>query len=55
LDIEISRNLGSAFETIFDFVGEDKVKALAHFAFALVNLAIMQGNGRNMAFKILKR
>ena len=45
----------AGFETIYDFGGEDKVKALEHFAFAWINLAIMQGNGRNMAFKILKR
>lgn len=45
----------AGFETVYDFGGADKVKALEHFAFAWINLAIMQGEGRNMAFKILKR
>lgn len=50
---QLAHNAG--FQTVYDFGGGDKVKALEHFAFAWINLAIMQGNGRNMAFKILKR
>jgi 8-hydroxy-5-deazaflavin:NADPH oxidoreductase len=51
--IQLAHDAG--FETVYDFGGEDKVKALEHFAFAWINLAIMKGNGRNMAFKILKK
>ena len=43
------------FETTYDFGGADKVKALEHFAFGWINLAIRQGQGRNIALKILKR
>ena len=46
---------GAGFEKTYDFGGTDKVKALEHFAFGWINLAIMQGEGRQMAFKILKR
>jgi hypothetical protein len=33
----------------------DKVELLEKFACSGINLAIMQGHGRNMAFKVLKR
>ena len=45
----------AGFEKTYDFGGADKVKALEHFAFGWINLAIMQGEGRQMAIKILKR
>ncbi len=45
----------AGFETVYNFGGADKVKALEHFAFGWINLAIMQGEGRQMALKILKR
>lgn len=51
--IRLAQDIG--FEKVYDFGGTDKVKALEHFAFGWINLAIMQGQGRQMAFKILKR
>lgn len=50
---ELAQDLG--FEQTYDFGGNDKVKLLEQFAMAWINLAIMQGNGRNMIFKIIKR
>lgn len=43
------------FETCYDFGGDDKVELLEKFATAWINLAILQGHGRNMAFKLIKR
>ena len=39
----------------YDFGGSDRVELLEKFAFSWINLAIMQGVGRNMAFKVVKR
>ncbi len=54
-DIAIQLAKDAGFETVYNFGGADKVKALEHFAFGWINLAIMQGEGRQMALKILKR
>ncbi len=43
------------FKECYDFGGDDKVQLLEDLAFSWINLAIMQGNGRNMAFIIKKR
>jgi predicted dinucleotide-binding enzyme len=45
----------AGFENCYDFGGDDKVDLLEQFAFCWINLAIMQGQGRNMAFKVIKR
>lgn len=50
---QLSEDAG--FEVCYDFGGNDKVALLEQFAFSWINLAIMQGHGRNMAFKLLKR
>lgn len=50
---QLSQDLG--FGQVYDFGGFDKIGLLEQFAMAWINLAIMQGEGRNMAFKILKR
>ena len=47
--------LDAGFEKCYHFGGDDKVALIEQFAFTWINLAIMQGEGRNMAFKILKR
>ncbi len=47
--------LDAGFATCWDFGGDDKAQLLEHFALSWINLAIMQGHGRNMAFKIVKR
>lgn len=50
---ELSREAG--FENCYDFGDEDKVELLEQFALAWINLAIMQKEGRDIAFKVLKR
>ncbi|NBB77628.1 MAG: NAD(P)-binding domain-containing protein [Bacteroidetes bacterium] len=43
------------FENCYDFGGDDKFELIEQFAMAWINLAIMQGEGRNIGFKVLKR
>lgn len=50
---ELSKEAG--FENCYDFGGADKVELLEQFALAWINLAIMQKEGRDIAFKVLKR
>jgi hypothetical protein len=50
---QLSKDAG--FSTCWDFGGDDKVQLLEYFALSWINLAIMQGHGRNMAFKLIKR
>lgn len=47
--------LDAGFGSCIDFGKSDKVELLEKFALSWINLAIMQGHGRNMAFKLLKR
>ena len=47
--------LDAGFGACCDFGGDDRVEALEKLAFAWINLAIFQGLGRNVAFKVLKR
>lgn len=47
--------LDAGFGACFDFGNSDKVELLEKFALSWINLAIMQGHGRNIAFKLLKR
>ncbi len=47
--------LDAGFANCYDFGGDDRVLLLEQFAFAWINLAIMQGHGRGMAFKVLMR
>jgi predicted dinucleotide-binding enzyme len=47
--------LDAGFGSCMDFGKSDKVELLEKFALSWINLAIMQGNGRNMAFKIVRR
>ena len=50
---QLAKDLG--FATCYDFGGDDKVELLEKFALSWINLAIMQGHGRNLAFKLVKR
>jgi predicted dinucleotide-binding enzyme len=50
---QLAKDLG--FATCYDFGGDDKVELLEKFALSWINIAIMQGHGRNLAFKLLKR
>lgn len=54
---EIAKQLAldAGFSTCWDFGGDDKAQLLEYFALSWINLAIMQGHGRNMAFKVIKR
>ncbi len=50
---QLARDAG--FAECYDFGGDDKVALLEQFALAWINLAIMQGQGRDIAFKVLRR
>jgi 8-hydroxy-5-deazaflavin:NADPH oxidoreductase len=54
---EIAMHLAEdiGFGKCYDFGGDDKVVLLEQFAFCWINLAIMQGQGRNIGFGVLKR
>lgn len=47
--------LDAGFGTCWDFGKADKVVLLEQFALAWINLAIMQGHGRDIAFRLLRR
>ncbi|HAS43898.1 MAG TPA: NADPH-dependent F420 reductase [Microscillaceae bacterium] len=45
----------AGFENCYDFGKSDKVVLLEQFALSWINLAIMQGLGRDIGFKLIKR
>lgn len=45
----------AGFENCYDFGGEDQVELLEKFALSWINLAIFQGMGRNIGFKLIAR
>jgi 8-hydroxy-5-deazaflavin:NADPH oxidoreductase len=47
--------LDAGFAECYDFGGSDKADLLEKFALSWINLAIMRGYGRNIAFKVIKR
>ncbi len=47
--------LDAGFAECYDFGGDDRVSLLEQFALAWINLAIMQGQGRGIAFKVIRR
>ena len=47
--------LDAGFGECYDFGGNDKEGLLESFALCWINLAIIQGQGRNIGFKIVKR
>lgn len=47
--------LDAGFENCYNFGGDDKVALLEQFALCWINLAMMQGQGREMMFKLVKR
>ncbi len=51
--IALTKEMG--FGNCYDFGGDDKVVLLEQFALSWINLAIMQGMGRNIAFKLISR
>jgi predicted dinucleotide-binding enzyme len=50
---QLSKDAG--FENCYDVGGNDKFQLMEQFAFFWINLAMMQGHGREIAFKLLKR
>jgi len=54
---EVARQLAldCGFGSCWDFGKSDKVELLEKFALSWINLAIMQGHGRNIAFKVVRR
>ncbi|MBK8564105.1 MAG: NAD(P)-binding domain-containing protein [Saprospiraceae bacterium] len=47
--------LDAGFVTCWDFGKADKVVLLEQFALSWINLAIMQGHGRDIAFRVVRR
>ena len=47
--------LDCGFASCIDFGKSDKVELLEKFALSWINLAIMQGHGRDIAFKVVRR
>lgn len=47
--------LDAGFAECYDFGKADRVELLEQFALAWINLAIFQGHGRKIGFKLLKR
>lgn len=45
----------AGFGTCWDFGKADKLQLLEQFALAWINLAIMQGHGRDIAFRLVRR
>jgi 8-hydroxy-5-deazaflavin:NADPH oxidoreductase len=54
---EVARQLAldAGFGTCWDFGKGDKVALLEQFALSWINLAIIQGHGRDMAFRLVRR
>lgn len=50
---QLAKDIG--FAECWDFGGDDKVELLEKLALSWINLAIMQGHGRNLAFKVIRR
>lgn len=50
---KLAKDLG--FENCYDFGGDNKFTLIEQFAMAWINLAIMQGEGRDIGFKVLRR
>ncbi|OQA03013.1 MAG: hypothetical protein BWY67_02486 [Bacteroidetes bacterium ADurb.Bin397] len=54
-DIAVQLAIDCGFENCYDFGKSDKVSLLEKFALSWINLAIMQGHGRDIAFRIVRR
>jgi len=55
--IEISTQLANeiGFENVYHFGGNDKFGLIEQFAMCWINLAILQKQGRDLAFKVVRR
>lgn len=54
-EVATALSLAIGFGKVYDFGGDDKVPLIENFAMAWINLAILQKQGRNIAFKVLHR
>ena len=54
-DVARALALECGFGACIDFGGADKVELLEQLALAWINLAMMQGNGRDIAFRLMRR
>jgi 8-hydroxy-5-deazaflavin:NADPH oxidoreductase len=54
-DIAVQLAIDCGFENCYDFGKSDKVELLEQFALSWINLAIMQGMGRDIAFRLVRR
>lgn len=54
-DIAVQLAIDCGFENCYDFGKSDKVVLLEKFALSWINLAIMQGHGRDIAFRVVRR
>jgi 8-hydroxy-5-deazaflavin:NADPH oxidoreductase len=54
-DTVVQLALDCGFENCYDFGKSDKVELLEKFALSWINLAIMQGHGRDIAFRLVRR
>jgi predicted dinucleotide-binding enzyme len=54
-EIALQLALDCGFGSCIDFGKSDKVELLEKFALSWINLAIIQGHGRDMAFKVVRR
>jgi len=54
---KLSRRLArdAGFAECYDFGGDNQVELLEQFALAWINLAIFQGHGRDIGFKLIRR
>jgi 8-hydroxy-5-deazaflavin:NADPH oxidoreductase len=50
---QLAKDIG--FENVYNFGGSDKFNLLEQFALSWINLAMMQGYGRGVAFKLVRR
>ena len=50
---QLAKDIG--FENVYNFGGSDKFNLLEQFALSWINLAMMQGYGRDIAFRVVKR
>lgn len=51
--IQLAKDAG--FAECYDIGGNDKFELMEQFALFLINLAMFQGQGRGIGFKLLKR
>jgi hypothetical protein len=54
---EVAKQLAkdAGFGACYSIGGNDKFELMEQFAFFWINLAMMQGQGRDIAFKLFKR